>query len=407
MFDIASTHRSSCCTPDSLCAVRISGPYARRGASLVLVCVCSFLLLGFAALGVDVGLLYVARAELQRTADAAALAGASGLATDGALAREDATVSAEVYARAREVAEKNDVLGTPYHLIESELEYGHIADPNDFHSPFVQVSPSQANAIRVTLRRATGTVDGPIPLAFAWVFGRRTANVAATATALLDERMIGFRPPPPETAPPLVIPFTMKQDLYEQQSASGNDQFTFEYDTIKEVEDGIREIRLFPNKIKADGEVDGGGNFGTLNIGIGNEGTAAVENQIRNGITPEQLQAEVGVPEIRFKDEAGNPITYDVTGNTGISSGMKDSLLARVGQIVGFFLHTNVADSGSNAVFTIVDIRFGRLMEVDFTGSVRSGKGLIIQPVAHDGTDIITNPVAPPVPKVGRTTLVR
>jgi hypothetical protein len=202
----------------------------------------------------------------------------------------------------------------------------------------------------------------------------------------------------------LLIPFTIKKDLYEQQLASGSDTFTFEFEAVKEFGDGIREVKLFPNRIKVDGEVDGGGNFGTLNIGLDNLGTTGVETQIREGITPEQLEAEVGVPEIRFKDAAGNPITYPMTGNTGISCGMKDSLVARVGEVIGFFIHTDVVDNGSGAVFTVVDLRFGRVMEVDFTGN---RKAMIVQPVAHEGTDIITSPVVSPVPSVGRTTLIR
>ena len=46
----------------------------RRGVVAVLVAVILVTLLGFAALTVDVGAMYNARAELQRSADAAALA---------------------------------------------------------------------------------------------------------------------------------------------------------------------------------------------------------------------------------------------------------------------------------------------------------------------------------------------
>ena len=59
----------------------------RRGAAAVAVVVSLVVLLGFAALSIDLGHLYLTRAELQRTADAAALAGAtSGLASASAFA---------------------------------------------------------------------------------------------------------------------------------------------------------------------------------------------------------------------------------------------------------------------------------------------------------------------------------
>ena len=51
----------------------------RRGAAVVQVAVFLTTLIGFAALAIDVGLLYNERADLQKTADAAALAAAAEL----------------------------------------------------------------------------------------------------------------------------------------------------------------------------------------------------------------------------------------------------------------------------------------------------------------------------------------
>ena len=59
---------------------------------------------GFASLTIDVGLLYNAKADLQRTADAAALAGASAYLTDAALAQEHAQVE-QIVIRASQHAE--------------------------------------------------------------------------------------------------------------------------------------------------------------------------------------------------------------------------------------------------------------------------------------------------------------
>jgi len=52
--------------------------YRRRGAVAVMIVVASFVIVGFAALAIDVGVMYNAKADLQRAADSAALAGASG-----------------------------------------------------------------------------------------------------------------------------------------------------------------------------------------------------------------------------------------------------------------------------------------------------------------------------------------
>jgi Flp pilus assembly protein TadG len=53
----------------------------RHGASAVIIAICLVMLLGFVALAIDMGHLYVARNELQNAADAGALAGASELFT--------------------------------------------------------------------------------------------------------------------------------------------------------------------------------------------------------------------------------------------------------------------------------------------------------------------------------------
>ena len=53
-----------------------------RGASIVLVSVMMAALMGMAALAIDLGMLRKARAEAQRAADAAALAGADAFRWD-------------------------------------------------------------------------------------------------------------------------------------------------------------------------------------------------------------------------------------------------------------------------------------------------------------------------------------
>ena len=58
-------------------------PERRRGAVGAFALVSMVALLGMMALAVDTGRLYVARAQLQTAADAAALAGAMELLTEG------------------------------------------------------------------------------------------------------------------------------------------------------------------------------------------------------------------------------------------------------------------------------------------------------------------------------------
>ena len=57
----------------------VAGYRARRGTAVVFTAVTLAMLTGFAALAIDVGYMYAAQADLQKGADAAALAGANVL----------------------------------------------------------------------------------------------------------------------------------------------------------------------------------------------------------------------------------------------------------------------------------------------------------------------------------------
>jgi len=85
-----------------------------KGQVLVLVALAIFVLLGLAALGIDVGFMYSVRHELQRSADAGALAGASAFTVgdwnDTSMSSTSPRGIAD--ARAREFASKDMVIQT-------------------------------------------------------------------------------------------------------------------------------------------------------------------------------------------------------------------------------------------------------------------------------------------------------
>jgi uncharacterized membrane protein len=99
-----------------------------RGVTILLVAVALVVMLGMAALGIDVVTLYVARTEAQRAAEAAALAGArafvasgftsgqlglvsSSAAQDQACLSGGSGVSAAANQEARAVAAQNQIAG--------------------------------------------------------------------------------------------------------------------------------------------------------------------------------------------------------------------------------------------------------------------------------------------------------
>ena len=130
-----------------------------RGFVLVVVALLLVTLIGFVALGVDMGALYSAKASAQEMADAAALAGAFTFINNPV---EDQPATAENYAR--EIATNNFIMGKA-------------AD--------VEV------AVNVPKRQVTVVIRSTQETHFAKAMGRPTADIAATATAEASDHSPG------------------------------------------------------------------------------------------------------------------------------------------------------------------------------------------------------------------------
>lgn len=129
-----------------------------RGSTIVLVTVGMTALLAILALAVDVGMLFTARGEAQRTADAAALAGAGSLIVvpdDGERARRVAV----------EYGARNDIRGEAVTLAEGDVDV-------------------DLDAFTVTVRaRRVAENGGGVGTWFARIFGVDEVGIAADATA--------------------------------------------------------------------------------------------------------------------------------------------------------------------------------------------------------------------------------
>jgi len=150
--------------------------HPESGQTILLVALAIVSLLGMAALAIDVVTLYVARTEIQRAADATALAGAKAIADSGytTLATGDPN-----YGGAQGLANTMAVraivtlvnANPPINLVAG-------AAPVLASSPVIDLTTHQGNAlVTVTLNRSN------LPTFFSKIFGRSTANVTATATA--------------------------------------------------------------------------------------------------------------------------------------------------------------------------------------------------------------------------------
>ena len=161
----------------------------RPAAALALTVVTLVVLFGFAALTVDVGAMYNTRADLQRAADAGALAAATALT--GSPHADDPIFAA--HQAAIEIVEQNLVLGRKVTIEPNrDVVLGRAwldSTSNRYHFTPTDVLP---DAVRVTVRKTEDSPNGPTNLFFARIFGRMFTDISATATAAITPRDIAI-----------------------------------------------------------------------------------------------------------------------------------------------------------------------------------------------------------------------
>lgn len=160
----------------------------RRGAVAVQVVVASTVLLGFAALSVDVGALYNAKGDLQRAVDAAALAAAAQLSNfDG-----DTEPMALAMQAAQYSLTQNPVLGQALTLDSDDMQFGRANYDSDTNTYTFTPTTVFPDAVRITLRQTSDSPNGALPLYFAPVLGKTHSELSARATAIIVPRDIAL-----------------------------------------------------------------------------------------------------------------------------------------------------------------------------------------------------------------------
>ena len=164
-----------------------------RGATAVIVSILMVMFIGFTALSVDVGHLYVVRNELQNAADSGALAGARFLYTaDGT----SVNTGANTIAHDAAVANMSEGLAVEVNLSAGDVQRGHWSfttrtfTPNNSLAPVDLNNKSTAeldadlnfiNAVRQVVRRETT----PAASYFARIFGYQSFSKQAQAIAYI------------------------------------------------------------------------------------------------------------------------------------------------------------------------------------------------------------------------------
>jgi len=157
----------------------------QSGITVVLVALTMTVLIGFAALAVDIGYTLTTKNELQNVADAAALAAARqlGVIYQGMSYDEQQNYVCDPHTIvdvATDVAAKNQAGGMNITIEADNVTIG------DWDANTLSLTQTwdQPDAVRVLARR-DGTANGPITTFFARIFGIDTVDVSAKATAAL------------------------------------------------------------------------------------------------------------------------------------------------------------------------------------------------------------------------------
>jgi Flp pilus assembly protein TadG len=182
----------------------------RRGSIVVLAAFLLIVMFGMVAFAVDVGYIVHVDTELQRTADACAMAAVQRLPN------HTAAVTAAQY-----VAQQNKGTEGP-DLKVTDVVFGTWDRDTATFTPHPEddgSGKSSANAVKVTVVRSS-TRGNPLKLFFAPVIGTSKANVTASAIAMYDNNLCG----------PLVgiqwvaVPGGPKTDSYRSSNGSYTSQ---------------------------------------------------------------------------------------------------------------------------------------------------------------------------------------
>jgi Flp pilus assembly protein TadG len=350
----------------------------RRGNVLVLTAFLMIVMVAFIAFALDLGYLQNARGELQKSADAAAMAAAWELIDDGSWLGEINMTDNIVAARNRaiqfaglnEVCASAPALDPNYANSQSgDVVVGYLADTSNYEAPLDTTDPTKYNAVQVRVRR-TSTQNGEVPMFWGRALGLDSVASEAIATAVLMKNIGGFRTPP-EGETLEILPFALDKQTWDNlvNLDIGSDNWNWNPDskTLSGGSDGIKEVNLYPQGTGSPG------NRGTVDVGSSNNSTSDLARQIVDGVNKSDMEA-LGKP-LEF-DECGK---LYLNGDTGISAGVKDELASIKGKPRIIPIFEAVAGNGNNANYTIVQWVGVRVLDVKLTGSM-SSKKVIIQP---------------------------
>ena len=386
---------------------------SRRGAIVPLTGFLLLFMVVMVSFAVDLSWIVLSQAELQNTADAAALAGANALLDNyvdyhlpkqSASRQEELLTQAMVSARkaAKETASLNGAGDkTALTLRDEDIEFG-LTDTANVYTPLGK-STSYPNTVKVKLRRDK-VANEPLGLYFGRVIGvKETVLAASAASAIYAGAIDGFKSDSKYNV--AVLPVTYDVNHWKSFLKSGKDPDG----AITLANNGDPQLLVYPSaKYK--------GNFGLLSLDDGTHNANQIDNWIHGGMRPsdvDRLYARNLLPlsarVLDFWDWEGAPgfkasNVMDVNayiGGTYLLPLFKPVVPAEVGYLAG-------AGQGENFNYNIVEFVGVRITQPDdknrdivvqpapvVVPEAIFKNGTLKPPVASDSADLMTTFTAP------------
>ena len=286
-----------------------------RGAVLVLVGLSLFAFLSLFALVTDLGFIFVSKAELQNTADSAALAAVAEIRNGIDAARQKGIAFGEAHVVAKQQIQ----------IDSSDVVFGH------YDLDVSQFTPNAlpTNAVEVQARRVEGSLSGPLGLFFARLFGQEFSNVRALSRAVLDPRVVGVH------GKNRLLPYSVVNFVVDQ-----NGDGAYDIDSV---------INIHPRS-------DAPGNFGFLDLDGGSNDVTELRQYIENGYDKDFVIPPGG--------------SVEISGSTGIEgNSLLNSFQVIIGEEVFLPVHNWVIGEGDGAIFNVISLLAVRVQQVKLTGN--------------------------------------
>jgi Putative Flp pilus-assembly TadE/G-like len=334
----------------------------RDGAVAPLIAILMIPMLSMVAFMVDYGYLGVVKSDLQRSADAAVLAGVMDLIPD--------ENGVQNFDRARQIAVEYANLNMGFEPqtdpSTGDLSYQFKVLPGDIVTG--KYDPSSINGrgplsldtsslvlhdtMQITLRR-DNSANSPVTLFFAQLFGVKDQSLSVTSAAVL-------RKPTSMRAGGDILPFALPLEFWNQLELG--EELSIYNDN--KIEDGygnqVTVLDATGNRVP--------GNWGTVDIGPENNSTKALGEQILYGLKQSDIDALYDSGRIPTNLEI--PLPFYAQADPGLSAGIKDDVIAIHGQtrLIPIYdslssTHLSSNGGGNNAEFHVV--RWGEVKVLD------------------------------------------